>query len=56
MTIKAVIFDLDGTITEPFFDFDAIRKEIGLDDSDGSILEAIKNSTGQKQKHIKHGR
>ena len=52
MTIKAVIFDLDGTITEPFFDFDAIRKEIGLDDSDGSILEAIKNSTGQKLKHI----
>ena len=52
MTIKAVIFDLDGTITEPFFDFDAIRREIGLNDSDGSILEAIKNFTGQKRKHI----
>jgi len=28
MPIKAVIFDLDGTITEPYFDFDAIREEI----------------------------
>jgi len=28
MKIKAVIFDLDGTITQPFFDFDAIRKEM----------------------------
>ena len=25
MSIKAVIFDLDGTITEHYFDFDAIR-------------------------------
>jgi HAD superfamily hydrolase (TIGR01509 family) len=27
---RAVIFDLDGTLTEPLLDFDAIRKEIGL--------------------------
>jgi len=30
MQIKAVIFDLDGTITQPFFNFDDIREEIGL--------------------------
>jgi len=28
--VCAVIFDLDGTLTEPYFDFDAIRREIGL--------------------------
>jgi len=27
---RAVIFDLDGTLTEPILDFDAIRTEIGL--------------------------
>ena len=27
---SAVIFDLDGTITRPFLDFDAIRREMGL--------------------------
>jgi HAD superfamily hydrolase (TIGR01509 family) len=27
---RAVIFDLDGTLTEPILDFDAIRGEIGL--------------------------
>ncbi len=26
----AVIFDLDGTITRPFLDFDVIRREMGL--------------------------
>jgi HAD superfamily hydrolase (TIGR01509 family) len=27
---RAVIFDLDGTLTEPVLDFDAIRSELGL--------------------------
>jgi phosphoglycolate phosphatase-like HAD superfamily hydrolase len=27
---RAVIFDMDGTLTEPLLDFDAIRDEIGL--------------------------
>ncbi len=45
MSIKAVIFDLDGTITEPFFDFDAIRKEMGLDENAGPILEAMEKMT-----------
>jgi HAD superfamily hydrolase (TIGR01549 family) len=41
MAVKAVIFDLDGTITEPFFDFDAIRAEMGLGPDAGPILEAM---------------
>ena len=41
MPVKAVIFDLDGTITEPFFDFDAIREEIGMSRDAGPILEAM---------------
>jgi len=35
----AVIFDLDGTLTQPYLDFDAIRREIGIEK--GPILEAI---------------
>ena len=41
MMIKTVIFDLDGTITQPFFDFDAIREEMGLSKDSGPILEAM---------------
>ena len=37
--IKAMIFDLDGTLTVPYLDFDAIRAEIGL--LPGPILEAM---------------
>jgi len=41
MPVKAVIFDLDGTITEPFFDFDAIREEMGYPKDAGPILELM---------------
>ncbi len=34
-----VIFDLDGTLTRPILDFDAIRAEIGI--ASGTILEAL---------------
>jgi beta-phosphoglucomutase-like phosphatase (HAD superfamily) len=40
MTIEAVIFDLDGTLTEPFLDFDQIRRDIGLPAGIG-VLEGI---------------
>ncbi len=45
MFIKAVIFDLDGTITRPYFDFDTIRKEMGLDKNSGPVLEAMEKMT-----------
>ena len=41
MTIKAVIFDLDGTITRPYLDFDKIREEMGLSADSGPVLESM---------------
>lgn len=49
MKIEAVIFDLDGTLTVPFLDFDQIRKEIGLSPGIG-ILEGIKAMTPNQQR------
>lgn len=49
MQIKAVIFDLDGTITEPFFDFDAMRQEIGFPSDAGPILELMEKMTPQQR-------
>jgi HAD superfamily hydrolase (TIGR01509 family) len=43
MTRSAVIFDLDGTLTRPYLDFDAIRAEIGI--ASGPILEAMARMT-----------
>jgi len=57
ISIKAVIFDLDGTITQPYFDFDAIRKEMGLDKNSGPILESMQKMTpqqGQRAEQILH--
>lgn len=45
MPIKAVIFDLDGTLTKPWFKFDVIRAEIGLSQEAGPILEAMEKMT-----------
>lgn len=51
MKIKAVIFDLDGTVTEPYLDFNKMRKEIGLAQDAGPLLEEIeKMSPEQRQK------
>ena len=47
MKNSAVIFDLDGTLTKPCLDFDAIRKEIGVT---GPILEAIAHFTGGERR------
>ncbi len=49
MRIKAVIFDLDGTITQPFFDFDAIRREMGVPTNAGPILELMEKMTPQQR-------
>jgi HAD superfamily hydrolase (TIGR01509 family) len=50
VTIRAVIFDLDGTITRPFFDFDAIRKEMGLSADSGPVLEAMEKMPPDRRK------
>ena len=54
MIVKAVIFDLDGTITSPFFDFDAIRREMGLHPDSGPILEAMLKMTPADRKRTEH--
>jgi phosphoglycolate phosphatase-like HAD superfamily hydrolase len=41
--IAAVIFDLDGTITRPYLDFNQIRAEIG--NVRGPLLEAMDKMT-----------
>jgi len=50
MPIRAVIFDLDGTITEPYFDFDAIREEIGMARNSGPILEAMEKMSPEQRR------
>jgi HAD superfamily hydrolase (TIGR01549 family) len=49
MPIRAVIFDLDGTITQPYFDFDTIRAEIGMGRDEGPVLEAMERMTAQQR-------
>lgn len=48
MTRSAVIFDLDGTLTRPYLDFDAIRKEVGIES--GPILEAVAAMDGARRR------
>jgi HAD superfamily hydrolase (TIGR01509 family) len=50
MSIKSVIFDLDGTITQPYFDFDVIREEMGLDRNSGPVLESMQKMTEQQRR------
>ena len=50
MSIKAVIFDLDGTITQPFFDFDAIREQMGLAKDSGPVLESMRKMSPERRK------
>jgi HAD superfamily hydrolase (TIGR01549 family) len=50
-SVRAIIFDLDGTITEPFFDFDAIRAEMGLAKDAGPVLEAIDKMGPEQRKN-----
>ncbi len=51
MKITTVIFDLDGTITRPFLDFDAIRTEMGLSADAGPILEAMEHMSEEERTH-----
>jgi HAD superfamily hydrolase (TIGR01509 family) len=50
MLIKAVIFDLDGTITQPYFDFDAIRQQMGLPKDSGPVLESMAKMSPPQRK------
>ncbi len=52
MSIKAIIFDLDGTITQPYFDFDVIREEMGLARDSGPVLELMEKMTVQQRQKV----
>jgi len=52
MSIKAVIFDLDGTITQPYFDFDAIREEMGLAKDSGPVLESMEKMSHKQLQQV----
>lgn len=54
MSFKAVIFDLDGTITEPFFDFDAIRLEMGLSKDAGPVWEAMAKMPAEQRRRAEN--
>ena len=47
---RAVIFHMDGTLTEPILDFDAMRAEIGLPDG-VPILEHLDGLTAAERAH-----
>ena len=50
--IDTIIFDLDGTITEPFFDFDAIRRDMGLAPDAGPILELMETMPDDEKRRV----
>ena len=50
-TVKAVIFDLDGTLIHSELDFDLIRRRIGL--PDGSVLEAMEAMSPQDRRRAR---
>ncbi len=41
---RAMLFDMDGTLTAPFLDFDRIKSEMGIGNQ--PILEAIAKLEG----------
>jgi HAD superfamily hydrolase (TIGR01549 family) len=50
MKIRGVIFDMDGTITEPFFDFVKIKDEAGIGDVD--MLDYLAKASAPERKRV----
>src|SRR5258706_16171161 len=44
---KAILFDMDGTITEPMLDFPTIKREMGI--GDRPILEALAEMSAEEK-------
>jgi len=47
--LQAMLFDLDGTLTQPLLDFPAIKREIGISE-DAFILEALEGMTSPERR------
>lgn len=50
MAIRGIIFDMDGTITAPYFDFSKIREEANIGDRD--MLDYLREATGAEYERI----
>jgi len=50
MSIKGVIFDMDGTITEPYFDFVNIKEETGTGDVD--LLDYLRTASDVEYERV----
>ena len=50
MNLRGVIFDMDGTITEPYFDFTKIRAEVNLGDRD--LLDYLQEVRGDEHARL----
>jgi HAD superfamily hydrolase (TIGR01549 family) len=50
MAIRGVIFDMDGTITAPYFDFATIKAEAGIGEVD--MLDYLRYATGAEHERI----
>jgi HAD superfamily hydrolase (TIGR01509 family) len=50
MVIRGVIFDMDGTITAPYFDFGTIKAEANIGDRD--LLDYLREVTGPEYDRI----
>jgi HAD superfamily hydrolase (TIGR01509 family) len=50
MAIRGVIFDMDGTITAPYFDFARIRTEANIGDRD--LLDYLREANGREYERI----
>ena len=48
MSLHAMLFDLDGTLTRPLLDFPSMKREIGLS-PDSFILEALEAMTPEER-------
>jgi HAD superfamily hydrolase (TIGR01549 family) len=48
---NGIIFDMDGTITQPVIDFDKLRAELGICQT-GDILDVIKDLPEEQVEHI----
>jgi pyrophosphatase PpaX len=48
--IRGVMLDFDGTITEPFFDWQTIKSEMGIGDM--LVLEAMEAATSERREEL----
>src|SRR5210317_1563832 len=49
MSINTILFDMDGTLTVPYLDFDLMRKEMGIDVNTKCILKLLDEMPAAKR-------